>query len=214
MGEWLHLPWHPLKYGTEREDKWKSIVKAILLAAFVGGILMSNFMGREKTADIGILNNYFMEKFKYAGINGENLFFYILGERAPFLILLLLLAFSSLGIAAGIAVLAWQGFSIGFMLATAVAKYGARGILLILGGMFPQYLIYLPVYAACLGFSVFFRKRSSDSGKSTRSMEREYIRMYGIGIGLAALLLLVFIGGIFLESYINPVILKKILKIF
>lgn len=214
MGEWRHLPWHPSKYAAEREGMWKTIAKALLLAAFAGGILMSNFMGIEKTADIGILNNYFMEKFKYAGINGQNLFFYIFGERTPFLVLMLLLSFSSLGIAAGMAVLAWQGFSIGFMLSTGVAKYGAKGILLILGGLFPQYLIYLPVYAACLGFSVFFRKRISCCGKNTGTVEREYIRLYGIGIGLAVLMLLVFIGGIFLESYINPVILKKILKIF
>lgn len=214
MREWLHLSWNPSNHGAEREGMWKSIVKALLLAAFVGGILMSNFMGREKTADIGILNNYFMEKFKYAGINGENLFFYIFGERAPFLVLLLLLCFSSLGIAAGMAVLAWQSFSIGFMLSTSVAKYGAKGILLILGGMFPQYMIYLPVYAVCLGFSVFFRKRISGCGKNTGAIEREYIRLYGTGIGLSVLLLLIFIGGIFLESYVNPVILKKILKIF
>ena len=129
----------------------------------------------------------------------------------PLLLLLLLLSFSSLGILCGILVLGWQGFSIGFMLSTGIAKYGVKGILLVLGGLFPQYLFYLPVYVFYCCFAVFLRQRLYGEGRE-HAGERGYI--YGAGLLVGVVLLFVFVAGIFLESYVNPVILKNVLKIF
>ena len=140
----LRPSWQNGTSGTR--TLWARLMQGMLLLAFVAGIVMANLMGREAVSNAGILNDYFIEKFQYTDINGENLFFYILGERVPLLLLLCLLVFTSLGVAAGVLVLGWQGFSIGFMLSTAIAKYGIKGILLILGGLFPQYLFCTPVY--------------------------------------------------------------------
>ncbi len=38
--------------------------------------------------------------------------------------------------------------------------------------------------------------------------------VYGMGIFAAFVLLAMFAAGIFLESYVNPAILKNILKVF
>lgn len=213
MGELLRFGQKISKSSIEREFNWKSLAKAVLLITFILGILLANFMGREKTAGAGVLNDYFIEKFKYGSINKENLFFYIMGERMPFAILLLLLAFSSLGLAIGILNLGWQGFTIGFMLSAAIGKYGANGILLVLAGLFPHYIFYLIVYTGYCSITIFLRQRLSMCVK-TGSVSREQIRLYGIGVLLGLLLLFVFITGIFLESYLNPLILKNILKIF
>ncbi len=205
MGELLHF--------RKKEWNWKKTAKVIIFLAFMIGILLANFMGREKTAGAGILNDYFIEKFKYAGINRENLFFYIMGERMPIVILLLILSFSSFGIVIGMLNLGWLGFSVGFMFSAAVAKYGMGGILLIAGGMFPQYILYAVSYFGYCSLSVFLG-RGLHNVVPTGGVSREQMRMYSMGILVGGALLLIFVTGIFLESYLNPIILKKILKIF
>lgn len=204
--------WMRRKKGNfDNRALWVHIMQGIFLGAFAAGVFMANLMGREAVSNAGILNDYFVEKFQYAEINGENLFFYILGERIPLLLFLCFLAFTSLGVIAGMLVLSWQGFSIGFMLSAAIAKYGIKGILLALGGLFPQYLFYAPVYVLCCWMTVYIRQRLF---RDRREQERDKRYTYMAGLLITAGLFVVFITGIFLESYINPVILKKILNLF
>lgn len=105
----------------------------------------------------------------------------------------------------------WQGFSVGFMLSTAIAKYGMKGIFLVLGSLFPQYLFYFPVYILCCYLASYLRQRMRQDRIGNGS-DRGYI--YGAWLTAAVGILLIFLAGVFLESYVNPTILKKILKFF
>lgn len=211
MKKLLHLQLRRRGEMEKGRSMWTRLMQGSLLGAFVAGIFLANLMGREAVSNAGILNDYFVEKFQYTEINGQNLFFYVVGERIPLLLLLLSLTLTSLGMAGGILMLSWQGFSVGFMLSAAIAKYGVKGILLVLGGVFPQYLFYFPVYVLYCYLTVHLRQRLNRD-KAGNGSERGYI--YGAWLIAAVGLLLIFVMGIFLESYINPVILKKILKIF
>ena len=211
MKNFLRVSWKRREHIFQNKSVWTKVLKGLLLGAFVVGIFAANLMGQESISNAGILNDYFIGKFQYSQINGENLFFYIIGERIPMLILLLLLVFSSLGVICGVLVLGWQGFSIGFMLSTGIAKYGIKGMLLVLGGLFPQYLIYLPVYIFYCYLAIFLRQRLYGEGKMVSS-DQKYV--YSAGLLAMIVLLLIYITGIFLESYINPIILKNILKFF
>ncbi|MCI8484589.1 MAG: hypothetical protein HFH41_09650 [Lachnospiraceae bacterium] len=206
---WRSSWWQQNKI-TESGSVWGKAMKFLLLLSFVAGIFAANFMGREEIVNAGILNDYFVEKFQYTQVNGENLFFYIVGERLPLLFLLLLLMVTSLGIISGMMILAWQGFSVGFMLSTGILKYGAKGILLILGGLFPQYLFYLTVYILYCWITISLRQRFF-CGRETAADRK---LLYGAFLLTAAVLFLLFMAGIFLESYLSPVILKNILKVF
>lgn len=211
MKKLLHLQLRRRGEMEKGRSMWTRLMQGSLLGAFVAGIFLANLMGREAVSNAGILNDYFVEKFQYTEINGQNLFFYVVGERIPLLLLLLSLTLTSLGMAGGILMLSWQGFSVGFMLSASIAKYGVKGILLVLGGVFPQYLFYFPVYVLYCYLTVHLRQRLNRD-KAGNGSERGYI--YGAWLIAAVGLLLIFVMGIFLESYINPVILKKILKIF
>ncbi len=206
----MHLSWKERRSLTGNQSLWIKVMKAFLLLSFVAGIFAANLMGREAVSNAGVLNGYFIEKFQYTTVNGENLFFYIVGERMPLLLLLFLLIFTALGILGGILMLGWQGFSIGFMLATGIAKYGVKGILLVLGGLFPQYLLYLSVYIGYCCVAVVLRQRLR--GEGGVALDRRLV--YGMGIVAVILLFVMFAAGIFLESYVNPAILKNILKLF
>lgn len=201
-----------LRLGKKKWD-WKRTIKIVMLLAFLVGVVVANVIGREQMAGAGVLNDYFIEKYKYAGINKENLFCYILEERMPMIIVLLLLSFSSFGAVIGVLNLGWVGFSVGFMLAAAMAKYGGRGILLVVGGMFPQYIIYILVYMGYCGLA-FFMGKGMHQAASMNSLCKEQIRTYGMALIIGIALMLLFVTGIFLESYINPILLKKIVKFF
>ncbi len=211
MKKLLRIQWRRWEKTPKNRSLWTRIMQGSLLGAFVSGIFMANFMGREAVSNAGILNDYFVEKFQYTEVNGQNLFFYIMGERMPMLLLLLLLTLTTLGMAGGLFMLGWQGFSVGFMLSTAIAKYGMKGILLVLGGLFPQYLFYMPVYVLYCYLAGYLRRRL-DKDRLGNGSDRSYI--LGAWLVAAAGILLLFVAGIFLESYVNPAILKKILIIF
>ncbi len=196
---------------SKSRSLWARFIQGSLLGTFAAGILLANLMGREAVSNAGILNDYFVEKFQYTEVSSESLFFYIIGERVPLLLLLLALTLTTLGVVGGILMLGWQGFSVGFMLSTAIAKYGVKGILLVLGGLFPQYICYMPVYILYCYLANYLRQRLSKDRIGNGS-DRGYI--VGAWLVAAAGLLLLFVMGIFLESYVNPLILKKILKIF
>lgn len=208
MKKLLRLSWQQ-RHTVSKKTVWGRVIKIILLLSFLAGIFTANLMGREEVANAGILNDYFVEKFQYSQVKGDSLFFYIVEERLPMLLLMLLLMFTSLGILSGVLVLGWQGFSIGFMLSAGIAKYSVKGILLVLGGMFPQYLFYFPVYLLYCWIVLFLRQRLWGEERGTGTDRR---LLYGAGVLSAAALFLVFTAGVFLESYLNPVILKNILN--
>lgn len=211
MKKLLRLQWRRWEKAPKNRSLWTRLMQGSLLGAFVAGIFMANFMGREAVSNAGILNDYFIEKFQYTEVNGQNLFFYIMGERVPLLLLLLFLTLTSLGMVGGLFMLGWQGFSVGFMLSTAIAKYGLKGILLVLGGMFPQYLFYFPTYILYCYLADYLRRRLGRDRMGNGS-DRHYI--YGAWLIAGVGVLLLFVAGVFLESYVNPVILKKILIFF
>ncbi|MCI9445794.1 MAG: hypothetical protein HFH36_00095 [Lachnospiraceae bacterium] len=211
MKKRMRVHWKQGEANPQSRSMWTRLMQGSLIGAFTAGIFLANLMGREAVSNAGILNDYFVEKFQYTEINGQNLFFYILGERVPILLLLLALAMTALGMAGGLLLLDWQGFSVGFMLSTAIAKYGMKGIFLVLGSLFPQYLFYFPVYILCCYLASYLRQRMRQDRIGNGS-DRGYI--YGAWLTAAVGILLIFLAGVFLESYVNPTILKKILKFF
>ena len=102
MKKMLRFSWKQKSDGARTQPLWVKIMKAFLLISFVAGIFAANLMGREAVSNAGVLNDYFIEKFQYARVDGQNLFFYIVGERMPLLLLLFALVFTSFGIFGGI----------------------------------------------------------------------------------------------------------------
>lgn len=196
----------------------------VVLLSFLFGVLGVNLMGQKNGFDTW--NTYFVEQFKYARIQPRELFYYVLEERFPLMLLLLLFMAAGKGMAAGTLFLSWQSFSAGFLMASAVISYGGKGILLMGTALFPHYLVYVPLYVGYLYLSVFFRgwgrRKETETGADYRIREirgetghRITIRKDYLFFGVSCLLVLsIYMTGIFLESYVNPYLLKKILKIF
>ena len=198
------------KKTGEKSEVMKYVWPTVLLF-FLVGIIGANIMNREQLDGYSIWGTYFIEKFKYAGIQPSELLYYVLEERLPVLMLLFLVVISNWGTIAGTLFLSWQSFTAGFLMAAAVIAYGVKGILLMSMAVFPQYLLYFPIYIAYIYLAAFWRRKTkAEAGMSKTADKKEYILL----LGLCLLLVGLYIAGIFLESYVNPYLLKKILKIF
>lgn len=206
----MKLAGKPVKTGGTAFLKY---IRFVFLGCFVIGIIYANILGEEKLTSFGILNEYFIEKFKFASIRKENLFFYILEERLPIMVLMLILVFTSFRLAAGSVFIGWQGFSAGFLLSTALIKYGMKGLVLIGGAAFPQYLIYIPIYIIYLHLASHLQHKIY-CFKVEGQQSYNKSKVYAASLLVVSLIFCAFVTGIFLESYVNPPLLKKVLKIF
>ncbi len=196
---------------VQGKPEWLKYLRLAVFLCFVAGILCANLTDREQLGGFGIWNGYFIEKFKYARIQPLELFYYVLEERLLVFLLLLLFAATNWGILAGGLFLGWQCFAAGFLMAASVGAYGIKGILLTGTAVFPQYLLYIPLYISYLYLASFWRQRARGQGLEGK---KRPLRDYSLFILLCACMLSIYIAGIFLESYVNPYLLKNVLKFF
>ncbi len=182
----------------------------LFMAGIFLGMILINLGKKVLLADTGILNQEALYHMKYMTVDGNDLFWYVLGTRLKPLISLVILATTYLGLAAVGAIAVSYGVSAGMFLAAAIMRYGVKGILLVITAIFPQYLIYGPalffllVWCEQICRLIYFEK-------TARLASRQLVLVKLLQL-LAVIAII--IAGCVLESYVNPIILKKVLKNF
>lgn len=91
----------------------------------------------------------------------------------------------------------YYGICAGFSISILFTFYKIQGILLFFGLILPHYCAYILVY---IGFVFWHRQRQA------------YKRNTGNFVAIFVILGLTLLGGIFLEAYVNPWVLKEIVK--
>lgn len=176
----------------------------IVFLAFLGGIVLTNLMGKEILVTYGIMNEYFLCQYSYQRIDNSRLFVHIMTERcqAAFIVFLLGKTMDGNVFALLTKVIVAAGF--GFFIVVGIVNLGLRGLAVVFGGLFPQWFCYL------LALFVYtnWRKEESKCGCSIQAGE-----ITG-RVAAGVLLVLCLLFGIVLESWVNPVILSLVLKIF
>lgn len=167
------------------------------LACFLAGILLANLLDADIFQENGSLTRYYLKQFQYSCVQSQELLWHVCGNRLTLFLALLVLGSIPRGKLTHAVFVAWSGFAYGYFCVMALCGFGAKGLLLCLLALFPQFLFYVPVYLGLVELS-------------ERRRERKRFRYL-----LAVLLLLAGLSaGMLLESYINPIILQKILKFF
>lgn len=179
----------------------------LALAAFLAGILLANLSGKELLTTCGILNTYFLEQYAYSVIHYDGLFCHIFVERLKAVIILFMLGKMVKGRVFVIMLECFIAGTFGFLLVVAIANLGLKGIVITLCGLFPQWIFYL----AALAMYASFRLNQDGLAGYKSSLE---VKTVSVHAGIYLLFAILIILGIVLESYINPLILKKILKFF
>lgn len=187
--------------------------KKILLLCFVVGMvigtLLCNFCFADYCSQSGIVSNYFLSMVSDNPPNRTDLFFYILNTRYKEMLLVGLLAVTVFGAPAACIMAVKWGMSFAFILSAVVMRFGIKGLLLALAFLLPQYILYVPAYVrlyletVTCSSALFYHKE----GGGTKEI---CLRYY---LNFLVCVVLIFCG-IWLESYINPIFLRKMLVCF
>lgn len=103
-------------------------------------------------------------------------------------------------------VTAFIGAAFGYMISAVTAVYGAYSAGVTISMLFPQYLVYVPVYIFLIKLSDIRREQDMYSYGDLKAAKN-----YAIA---AAVVFMLVIAGCALESYVNPVIVKGFVKNF
>lgn len=186
----------------------------LFLGSFLLGVLIMNMGDEVFISENGIFSQASISRLRYIEIDSGRFFRYVLKHRMGEGALLLLLSTTGLGIFSVYVCIIWQGVLAGMTITTAIIRYGIRGMLLILGGMFPHQLLLVPAEIMLLGWCYENCCRGHFSGKYDlsyyKNRKQQYIRQ---AIGLLWIIVVIIIGCI-LESYVNPILIYDLVKFF
>lgn len=176
----------------------------LIFLAFLAGIVLANLSGKEVLAGYGILNEYYLNRYSWRALDCDRLFCTVFVERLKAVILLVLLERLIRGRIYILSILSIFAMGIGYLMTVAIVNLGVRGILVIVGGIFPQWIFYL------LAIVMYGRIRIEQECAAYRiSRLKEFSAQALVRV---LTLVLVFLG-ILAESYLNPILFDKIVKI-
>lgn len=204
------------QFGMNRSEKNRvyRIWLYLFLGSFLTGVLIMNMADDMLLGEEGIFSTTSINRLKYIEIDEGSFFRYVLRQRMGGCIVMLVLSTTVLGMIAAYAVVLWQGIMTGMVITAATIRYGIKGILLILGGMFPHQCLLIPAGVMLLGWCLENYSCIHICGKGVapcfRNKRQQLLHQ---GLSLMWILLVLFIGCI-LESYVNPILICDLVKIF
>lgn len=184
-----------------------------MIGLFIG-ILIVN-VGHDKwIQDSGLLGTQMLKKLETSTLDGGSLFGYILKHRLFTLCMLSLLATTMFGISVICGYICYMGLTAGCLLSIAVIRYGIRGMILMMAGIFPQGILLIPAYVALFiwaaGINRVLYSKSTYMDRFERYSKQFYLKK---GIQILGIIVVVIMGCL-LESYVNPKMLHLVLNIF
>ena len=185
---------------------------SLFLIGTVIGIIIMNFGKSMLLEDAGLLDEYTLYHMKYMTVDSSALFYYILGLRLKNFLILVVLSTTYLGLVVCAGTALWYGLSAGAFLAALMIRYGIKGLLFAVLGIFPQYFLYIPamtmliMWCETLNRGIYFKNEFSRDAESGILTPKRIMKLLGI-------LAVVFVGCM-LESFVNPGIMSWLLTFF
>ncbi len=180
----------------------------LLLIGIVLGTVAANILQRFYLSDLETINRYFGTNVNLIKINYGSLMKYIITNRLKEFILIWISCCMVFGMPLLSLLITYKGICIGFALSSSILCYGFKGILVYLAYIFPQCIIYIPVYILTVkkGYdlceTLYFSSKISFKGK--KSVAGEYVPII--------LILLLFLGiGCIVETYINSALVRNVI---
>lgn len=175
----------------------------LFAAGLAAGILIMIFGRSSLPENAGLWDQAVLEQIASTTLTGGALFVYLMTRRGSRFLLQSLAATTYLGIAVSAVAALWYGVACGVFFMAALAGYGLKGILLVAGGMLPQYLVYAPMEYGLWQWSA----RTCQMIYKTKTpvlTERVFKWL---------MLLAALVTGCLLESFINPPLLRGVVKL-
>lgn len=177
----------------------KAIALFLLSGGLTAGVVLSNLCFQDYIQTAGTVGSAFMKRYPTVSINQIELLWYLLRVRLGIVIVLLFIGSRAWGAVAALCYCVWIGFSGGTVMAMAVITGGIRELLYVLAMQLPQALVYLPAW--CLLYWMIIRRNDRASGAGMP------IARYRI---FAVIVTGLFLAGVLLETYVNPMLIGRL----
>lgn len=202
-----------LKRGTYRLKRFYSFINTIgvvkvFIFCFFGGILIGTVVANVFRGfyinDFFLFQDSYYNALKVKEIDCFSVFTLSLISNIKSFALLILLATTMIGIPGYMLHIGYKGFSVGFLISTAVMRFGIGGVVFFLGYLFPHYLVLIPLYLIVYMKGFHLNERLYSKNESNR------VRFMSYMPSILLLLVLLFIASL-LEGYFNTGLLQQIM---
>lgn len=172
-----------------RRNYLKKKIYICILLSFLAGILYVNLMAKDICDTNEIFDTYTLKQYQSMEINTGRYFLYLVRLRLIPIGIVLALMFTRFRKIAVWGTISWTCFLGGFLITAAILCMGIKGSLFCLTAVFPHVLFYLAAYVIVLWYGILYPQTHWELSKT---------------VFITGTMLL----GIFLETYLNPVIVK------
>ena len=177
---------------------------ALLMAGFLAGLLIPNFIYRFSWKQQAFSAIYLLTAYGKTGAEGTDYLLKIIWMRGSFFFLSLLCGFTVFGVPIAVGTMLFTGLELGMVFSMSILQFGLTGGAVAAALLFPQYLIYLPLWNVV--YQMIYRESMGiwrNHGIFPRKVSDYLLKVF--------LYTMVYGVGIFLEWRVNPWILNKIL---
>lgn len=165
----------------------------ILTVGFFIGIFYENIVSKSQGMYIQIFQSYFLNRYAQINIIVEEYLWYVMQIRVvTFFVICILGCLRWRKIMVSV-VVGWTGFLSGVLTVSAVMQLGIKGIFFCLCILFPHTICYGLVYGILLQYLFRYPEKQWNSAKTI-------------------FVILTMFLGIILETYINPLIVKMVIR--
>lgn len=170
------------------------VMAGVYLLGFVVGILYTNVLAKADVVAVGMFGELALGRYRQTDFQTVSYLLYLCRVRLIPVGGLFLLSLTKIRRLAVIVLLVWSGFLCGIMFASAILRLGMKGMVLCIVSFVPQIPFYVFAYGILLLHLLYDRKIKWDFQK---------IMVISLAICI----------GIGLEWYINPLMVKMVLKV-
>ena len=177
---------------------------ALLMAGFLAGLLIPNFIYRFSWKQQAFSAIYLLTAYGKTGAEGTDYLLKIIWMRGSFFFLSLLCGFTVFGVPIAVGAMLFTGLELGMVFSMSILQFGLTGGAVAAALLFPQYLIYLPLWNVV--YQMIYRESMGiwrNHGIFPRKVSDYFLKVF--------LYTMLYGVGIFLEWRVNPWILNKIL---
>lgn len=177
---------------------------ALLMAGFLAGLLIPNFIYCFSWKQQAFSAIYLLTAYGKTGAEGTDYLLKIIWMRGSFFFLSLLCGFTVFGVPIAVGTMLFTGLELGMVFSMSILQFGLTGGAVAAALLFPQYLIYLPLWNVV--YQMIYRESMGiwrNHGIFPRKVSDYFLKVF--------LYTMLYGVGIFLEWRVNPWILNKIL---
>lgn len=182
----------------------------VFIVGLVIGVLIARIFKGFYWNELDLLNLSYFNLIVNMEIDYKLLRSYVLWKNFRNYFIIWGLSFTKIGITSIGLVLIFYGFKAGFLITVLLMGYKLKGISLLIGYTFPQFLIYIPLIFISLQGGYWLCKNLYFNG-IYKKKRLETVGKYLIFVFVLGIFLLI---GSLMETYLGSFVLRAILKTF